>query len=392
MLATALQSQNSGLRQVDVPFEYVNGFIVVSVQFHHFLPLRFILDTGAEHTILSKRELAELLGLPFRREVKILGSDRSSYLTAYLCTGVNLQMGDLILENQPVLVFEEDYFPFEALTGMEIHGILGANVLRRFVLGIHYQRQMLSFVPAERFEGVPRGFTPVPTDMVRNKPYVEAQVQLTEQAPAETRRLLLDTGASIGLLLQTDTLELFSLPENLLPANVGLGLGGELQGFIGRTHRLQLHVFELGSVLTQFQELSNEADTVFLNDRDGILGNELLDRFILWIDYPRGQLYLKPSRRFKEDFRFDRSGLRVVAGGFRLNTFVVQSVLPGSPAEDAGVLVGDEIRSLNRRPASVLSLGGIQNTLQKREGKHIRLKVIRAEESQIIRFNLRKLL
>ena len=44
-----------GRSQIDIPFEYTNNFIILTVHFNGLLPLKFIFDTGAEHTILSKR-------------------------------------------------------------------------------------------------------------------------------------------------------------------------------------------------------------------------------------------------------------------------------------------------------------------------------------------------
>ena len=35
-----------GQRQVDIPFEYSNNFIILTVNFNGILPLKFIFDTG----------------------------------------------------------------------------------------------------------------------------------------------------------------------------------------------------------------------------------------------------------------------------------------------------------------------------------------------------------
>ena len=53
----------NGKKRADIPFEFVNNFIVITLNFNGKLPLRFIYDTGAEHTILNKREIGDFLGL-----------------------------------------------------------------------------------------------------------------------------------------------------------------------------------------------------------------------------------------------------------------------------------------------------------------------------------------
>jgi hypothetical protein len=63
--------------QIEIPFQYINGFIIVDIVFQKVMPLKFILDTGAGHTILLKREYAEILKIPYQKKIKLLGADMS---------------------------------------------------------------------------------------------------------------------------------------------------------------------------------------------------------------------------------------------------------------------------------------------------------------------------
>ena len=40
---------------VEIDFEYSQGFIILDIRFSKALPLKFILDTGAEHVILFRQ-------------------------------------------------------------------------------------------------------------------------------------------------------------------------------------------------------------------------------------------------------------------------------------------------------------------------------------------------
>ena len=51
---------NKGSKKLEIPFERIDNFIVVKILFEGLFPLRFILDTGAEHTILTKKEITNL--------------------------------------------------------------------------------------------------------------------------------------------------------------------------------------------------------------------------------------------------------------------------------------------------------------------------------------------
>ncbi|MEN9415281.1 MAG: hypothetical protein RLZ62_1585, partial [Bacteroidota bacterium] len=78
------------VRQTVWPFEYVNNFIVVTVTLNGTIPLKMIFDTGAEHTVLCRRELSDLLGIRYEREFRLLGADMKTELIAYLARNVRL--------------------------------------------------------------------------------------------------------------------------------------------------------------------------------------------------------------------------------------------------------------------------------------------------------------
>ena len=40
--------------EIILPFDYYQGFIIVDIIFHKKIPLKFILDTGAENSVLLK--------------------------------------------------------------------------------------------------------------------------------------------------------------------------------------------------------------------------------------------------------------------------------------------------------------------------------------------------
>lgn len=58
--------------EIVVPFTYANGFILVDVIFQRLLPLKFIVDTGAENSILLKKEYTDLLKTPYHKKIKLL--------------------------------------------------------------------------------------------------------------------------------------------------------------------------------------------------------------------------------------------------------------------------------------------------------------------------------
>lgn len=380
-----------GLKKVEIPFEYENNFIIVKIIFNDVFPLRFIFDTGAEHTILTRREITDLLQVDYKRRFPLLGSDLRTELYAYLASGIRIKMNDLYVTNQAILVLEEDYLRFEEFAGINVQGILGADLLRRFVVKIDYRIRKITLYDPAHFQAPKDDYVELPIEIKRHKPYLIAHTRLGKTDSTEVK-LLMDSGANLALMLHTNTNPALAMPAHVIRSSIGMGLGGTIEGFMGRTPRLELAGFSFESVTTNFQELAPDVDSAYLNNRNGIIGNQILSRFTIIIDYIRNKLYLLPNRAFKEEFEYDKSGMLLAVSGPNLASFVVLNVVPGSPAEEAGLKIGDEIKTLNGLPAALFTLEGIAHKLQGRTGKKIHLNIRREAEKLKVAFKLRDLI
>ncbi len=372
-----------GLKQVDIPFEYRNNFILITLLFNDAVPLKFIFDTGAEHTVLSKREVSDLLHVRYEREFKITGSDLSKELIAYLVRQVKFEIpGKILAAKEDILVLQEDYFRFEEYAGVNVHGILAANVFARYVLKINYAKKVITLYDRAYYQEKTEGFAPYPLEIMRNKIYINTHIEVLRDSITPVK-LLIDTGAGLPLLLFTNTNALLQPPVNSIPSNIGMGLGGYLQGFTGRIFHLNLEPFSLNQVVSFFQAIDTSAPNLSqINYRNGLIGNSILSRYQVIIDYIGGKMWLKPAKNYNSAFVYDRSGISLIASGLLLNTFTIQNVLPYSPAWNVDIRRGDEITKVGYTPANLLSLDEILNVFQKKPGKKIKL-VLRRDGQKI---------
>lgn len=367
-----------GQRQVDIPFEYTNNFIIVTVLFNGLLPLRFILDTGAEHTILSKREISDMLKVTYEREFRVTGSDLKTELVAYLARRVRFEIvGKALAPREDILVLQEDYFRFEEYAGINVHGIMSANVFSKYIIKINYDRHIITLYDREFFQMKDEGYVAVPVEIYRNKLYLNTRLNIVPDSTVPVK-LLLDTGAGLPLLLFSDTHPMLHPPANTISSNIGMGLGGYLEGFTGRIRQIEMGTFTQQNVITYFQTLDSAAYVSdHLNKRNGLLGNTLLSRFIIVLDYHKALVWLKPARYFKAEYGYDRSGLNLIATGANFDRYMVQSVVPNSPASEADFRKGDEILRIGVFPLALSSLADLQHKLQKKAGKTLRIVVRR---------------
>ena len=381
-----------GRDKVEIPFEFRHNFIVLDVKLSGMLPLKFIFDTGAENTILFNKGLADVLDYKYDLRIPIWGADRVAALYALVARSIGVEVEGLPPHKLDILVLEEMTFDLSEITGVQIHGLLGGNFFRNAIVRIDYKKQVLTFYNPESF--IPpshKSYQTVPVQIKSNKPYLRTNAELLDGTTLDLR-LLIDTGAGLPLMLHSNTDPAIQLPEKTILGQLGMGLGGYVLGYIGRISSLQLAETEMRSIITSFQDLSVVLAQDSITNRNGLLGNQLLARFEVILDYVNGTMYLKPMKNAEKRFKMDRSGLIIFAQGPELDQFVVQGMIEGSPAAEAGLEVGDVIIRLQGLTGKSYSLDRLTKVLQKRAGKKIKIVVRRDDEKLRFKFRLRDLI
>ncbi len=378
-------------REVEVPFELEQGFIIVKVWLNGIIPLRMIFDTGAENTILFDKEIAQILGIEFERKIPIMGSDLDSVLIANIARNVSTNMEGCQAVTRDIIVLDDNNLLIEEKLGTQINGIVGGSYFANLVVNINYRKRKITFTHPAEFNGPPKYYQSYPIDVISGKPYLSGDVGISSNKLSKLN-LLLDTGAALPFLIHTNTDTSLALPERVMVGSVGFGLSGAIFGFRGKCKRLELGEIYFNEIVTSFQDLNFEEGTIPTNIiRNGIIGNSLLSRFSVIINYTTSTLHLKPYRKkYNKDFSFDKSGITLFAVGPDLNQYYVVAVIDGSPASEAGVMPGDLIIKMGRKKAKKLSLNRITDKLSRKEGKSIKLTVLRENEEIKIAFKLKE--
>ncbi len=353
-------------QQAAVPLRVERNLPVVQATINGAGPFNFLLDTGVAISLITAPHLADSLHLPHGAQFRVVGAGREATgLLAYQTDGVRVALGpNVVAPALTWLVLSEDVLDLSGYVGMPIAGILGSELFRSFVVRFEPEGGRLCFAaPATYRPPKGRNWVRVPLQLAQNKAYITLPICLADSL-ARPLKLVLDTGAGHALSLETDALPpRVAVPARRLPAQLGRGLTGIVRGHLGRIDSLRLGRYRVPAVLTSFptpNPLAVRPD----EPRDGNLGYELLKRFTLVVDYPHRSLWLRPNTRFAEPFEYNMSGLELRAGGHNLRRYVVASVGVDSPAATAGVLVDDELLSVNFAAAGSLSLNQLTRLLQ----------------------------
>src|SRR3546814_18160170 len=84
------------------------------------------------------------------------------------------------------------------------------------------------------------------------------------------------------------------------------------------------------------------------------------------------------------------SGMSLVTGGNVYRRYFITNIIPGSPADDAGLEVDDEILSINLQPAKEMSISEIDHLFHSEEKRHLLLEIGREGETDMVILLLRR--
>lgn len=379
--------------ELEIEFEYRQGFIILDIRLGNTLPLKFILDTGAEHIILFKREISDIMGFEYEKRINLIGSDLNQEVFALICRNIPIELKKCKTVERDIIVLEEDFLHLEELTGETIHGILGSRFFRGLAVKIDYKKQKLKLYNAAKFKPLAwENFNAYDIVIDRHKPYIKSTV-ITDEGLNIPVNLLIDTGAALPFLLFNNSHPSLKVPEKFVKGNLGKGIGGDLEGYLSRVRKLSLtDDLNFDNIITSFQDLSQDVNAEVYNYRNGLIGNPILERFTVIFDFVKSKLYLKPRKKYNKAFKYDKSGLTIYAFGSKLDQYFIKSVVKDSPAWEAGIREGDLIKRLGLLPANYYSLGGIVKRLQKKNGKKIKMKLERNGVPYKTSFRLRDIL
>ncbi len=350
------------------------NLIIVKTMLNDKGPFNFMLDTGVNYSIITDPTLADSLSLPRGRPLKLTGAGEGQALEAFATYGVKVKMGSITGVEQSFAVLSEDILRLSNYVGVPIHGMLGYDFFKSFVVEVDFINLSLIVHKPETYRYRGRGTT-IPISIEGRKPYVNAISRL-ENGTEVPVKLILDTGAGHALSLETHSHTDLQLPDKVLRSQLGVGLGGAVNGYIGRTKNFTLGQYTLKNVLTSFPDYDEVGAKTDI-PRNGNLGLELLKKFSLVIDYPHESIHLRPNRGFREPFEHDMSGMEILAEGTQFNQYIIYKVNPASPAEEAGLQVGDEIVFIDWKLASSMPVTQMSKLLRSGHNRKLSLMIKR---------------
>ncbi|MGD9930036.1 MAG: aspartyl protease family protein [Mangrovibacterium sp.] len=379
-------------RQKSVTFDFktASNLIIIPVLINDSDTLNFILDTGVRYPIITELPFVNKLNLNFMQPITVSGLGEGESLTAYRSGNNTVKIEGLVSYNQEIhMVISED-FQISQVLGLPVHGLIGFNLFKDFVVEIDYENNKLTLSKPEYYRSrVNNRDIVMPLHFEHNKPYVRTTI-MTDKNEEVSVKLLVDTGASDAIWLSTSSDDRIGLPEKHIESFLGRGLNGDLYGKKGRIGGIWVGPLILYEPIVAFPE-PELVSQIISDDRNGTLGAEILRRFYVTFDYPGKQLKLRPTSRVKEEFNYNMSGLDISNPFPGMPVFTIDKVRANSPAYYAGLMENDQILDVNRTSHRSLSLNDINLILQSKEDRKISMTVLRNGEEIKTSFTLQRI-
>lgn len=352
-----------------VPFELINNHIYVEVRLNGQGPCRVLCDTGGENVVSPK--LAAVLGVKSEGELQGRGVGEKSEDIG-LAKLRTLEVGDITVSNQVFTVFE--LAPLSNVEGIEVEGLIGYEVFKRFVVEVNYERSRLTLTLPSAFKYQGNG-TVVPFRFNDRIPQVDGSI---DGLPGTFD---IDTGSRFSVSLLKDFSEKHDLRGKLDPrveAVTGWGFGGSARGLVARARELRLGEVRVAGPVT---EISLQQKGALVSPyAAGNIGGGVLQRYNLTFDYGSQRIYFETNARTAALDVYDRSGMWINRLGADLK---VVDVTRGGPGERAGVKSGDLIVAIEGAPITDGALVRLRKRFRSDPaGTGIRLGLKTASESR----------
>jgi hypothetical protein len=278
--------------------------------------------------------------------------------------------------------------PLWKFFGRRIEGILGYDVISRFVVEIDYAGKKIHLHEPAGWRYAGKGAA-LPITFRSNTPVIHATVTLPGHKPLQGS-FTVDTGAGGFLVLNSP----FVNANQLLSTDLRVvetpsaGVGGLSKEVSGRVESFQVGPYVMRNAITAFSRdtKGSSADPTIA----GNIGGEFLRRFTVIFDYAQQTMYLEPNAHFSDAFEITMSGLFLTAEPPDFAAFKVLFVTPGSAASEAGVQSGDLITAIDGRPAMEIPLVDARD-LFRQKGRTVRLTLRRGERSSDVTITLRRM-
>lgn len=357
------------------PFrQLTGGVIIVQAKFNKITePFNFILDTGSGAISLDSSTAAEfkIPHVPSGKSINgIAGSSEVDYTknNKLVLPGLTVDSLDFYINNYDIL---------SSVYGEKIDGIMGYSFLSRYIVEINYDSSDIEVYTPGRIEYPKKGYLLHPLFTA-----LPIQPLIIKDARTINANFYIDTGAGLCFLIskqfQDDSMV---LKKRRKPVEIQVqGLGGRKLMMLTIIKQVQIGPYKFRKVPTDI--LNDEYNATSYPFLGGVIGNDILRRFNVILNYSKREIHLLPNSHFNDDFDYSYTGLNMY---YIEGKIVLDEVIQKSPAYRAGLKKDDIIVAVNSNFSNDIN---VYKNLMQVVGQKITLLVLRNNLPLIFEFRV----
>jgi PDZ domain/Aspartyl protease len=315
---------------------FTGGVILLKARIDDFPDtLNFILDTGSGGISLDSATCVSLRLNTTASDKTILGI--AGIRQVRFVNNTVLQLPGLSVDSLNFHV--SDYDILSSVYGDKVDGIIGYSFFSRYIVKIDYDSMRVFVYTKGSFRYPKGGFLLRP--IIVNLPIQSGQLKTRKNI---NERFYFDTGAGLCILLSSDFVKDSSLVDSrkkVFSTQVE-GLGGKASMGLTIVKEFRLGPYRFRKVPAYI--FDDEYNVTSYPNLGGLIGNDILRRFNVVLNYENRNIYLMPNSHYREPFDYSYTGLAMFWQGGEIR---VGDIMTDSPAEKAGIKVDDVILAVN---------------------------------------------
>ncbi|HET6767708.1 MAG TPA: aspartyl protease family protein [Chitinophagaceae bacterium] len=351
------------------------GVVLLKAQFADYRDtLNFILDTGSGGISLDSTTVDYFKITPTASDMTILGIAGARKVS--FVYNQKLRLPGLTVDSLNFHV--NNYEILTAVYGEKIDGIIGYSVLSRYIFLINYDSSSVSIFTNGRMKYPRTRGAWLYEPILRTLPVLSARIR---DEVTTNSRFLFDIGAGLCMMLNKEFIEdsNFLSKKRVLYAKEAEGVGGKIDMHMTVIREMRMGPYRFRNVpVFVFDDTFNLTSYPYLS---GIIGNDILRRFNVILNYPKKEFYFMPNSHYLDGFDYAYSGIELYMIDGQI---ILGDVATGSPAAAAGLQEGDVLIGINNILGQNLQL--FKAALQAAGEK---IKVIVNREGELLEFSFR---
>ncbi len=350
------------------------GVVLVKAKFNN-LPdsLNFIMDTGSGAISLDSSTTYEfkIPHVPSGRTINGIAGIREVDVSK----NNKLAFPGLVMDSLDFYI--NDYDILSSVYGEKIDGIIGYSFFSRYIVKMNFDSLKMEVYEPGKIDYPKKGFLlhplftalPIQPLTIRDERKVNANFYI-------------DTGAGLCFLMSKQFEEDSSiLKKRRRPISVQVqGLGGKKEMLLTIIKQVQIGPYRFRKVPTNI--LDDEFNATSYPFLGGLIGNDILRRFNITLNYPKREIHIEPNSHFNDEFDYSYTGMNMY---YVDGQIIADDVIVGSPAERSGLKKEDVIMAVNSNFSN--NINTYRNLMQG-VGDKITLLVTRDGQPMIITFRV----